>query len=156
MCVFQNRVTRGVRTFKQFFFLEDKTCDWCNYVLLNESKVRVYFHTALANYQFYRVFLLQLAFLGWCMAPAPWDGSTTIYNRFVRPFVLKHQVQIDKALDEVNKQVDKAADQGKVGCCNFSGVCCEIIIKEYVLARFNLPLMIEKKKEKTVGQRKYP
>lgn len=58
------------------------------------------------------VLSLQLMFLGWCMAPVSWNGSNTIYTRAIRPFVLKYQTKIDQALDEVGKQVDKAAKQG--------------------------------------------
>ena len=46
------------------------------------------------------------------MAPVSWNGSNTIYTRAIRPFVLKYQTKIDQALDEVGKQVDKAAKQG--------------------------------------------
>lgn len=35
------------------------------------------------------------------MAPAAWNGSDMIYFRVIRPFVLRHQKKVDKALDDV-------------------------------------------------------
>lgn len=47
------------------------------------------------------------------MAPVSWNGANTIYHRVVKPFVLKHQTQIDKALDKVGQKVDEVANEGK-------------------------------------------
>lgn len=43
---------------------------------------------------------MQCIFLVWCFAPTEWNGSTTLYYRFIRPFILRHQDKIDKAVDE--------------------------------------------------------
>lgn len=58
-------------------------------------------------------FLVKLIFLCWCMAPVSWNGCNTIYHKVIRPFVLKHQTQIDKALNKVGEQVDKVAQEAK-------------------------------------------
>ena len=42
------------------------------------------------------------------MSSASWNGSDLIYNKLIRPFVLKHQ----KKIDEV---IDTAADKFKDG-----------------------------------------
>ena len=42
------------------------------------------------------------------MSSASWNGSDLIYNKLIRPFVLKHQ----KKIDEV---IDTAADKIKDG-----------------------------------------
>lgn len=57
-------------------------------------------------------FLVKLIFLCWCMAPVSWNGANTIYHRIIKPFVLKHQAQIDKALDKVGQKVDEVAKEG--------------------------------------------
>ena len=46
------------------------------------------------------------------MAPVSWNGANTIYHRVIKPFVLKHQTQIDKALDKVGQKVDEVAKEG--------------------------------------------
>lgn len=48
------------------------------------------------------------------MAPVSWNGANTIYHRAIKPFVLKHQSQIDKALDTVGQKVDEVAKEGKL------------------------------------------
>lgn len=58
-------------------------------------------------------FLVKLIFLCWCMAPVSWNGANTIYHRIIKPFVLKHQAQIDKALDKVGQKVDEVAKEAK-------------------------------------------
>lgn len=46
------------------------------------------------------------------MAPVSWNGANTIYHRVIKPFVLKHQGQIDKVLDKVGQKVDEVAQEG--------------------------------------------
>ena len=46
------------------------------------------------------------------MAPVSWNGSNTLYHRVIKPFVLKHQKDIDKALDKVGQKVDEVAKEG--------------------------------------------
>ncbi|XP_078373438.1 receptor expression-enhancing protein 5-like isoform X2 [Oculina patagonica] len=58
-------------------------------------------------------FLVKLIFLCWCMAPVSWNGANTLYHRVIKPFVLKHQTQIDKALDKVGQKVDEVAKEAK-------------------------------------------
>lgn len=58
-------------------------------------------------------FLVKLIFLAWCMAPVSWNGSNTLYHKVIKPFVLRHQKNIDKALDEVGDKMDSYAQQAK-------------------------------------------
>lgn len=46
------------------------------------------------------------------MAPVSWNGANTLYHKVIKPFVLKHQSQIDKALDKVGEKVDAVAKEG--------------------------------------------
>lgn len=58
-------------------------------------------------------FLFKCIFLGWCMAPFSWNGSEFIYHRFVGPFILKHEKDVDKYLAkgvEVAKDFKKKAE----------------------------------------------
>ena len=47
------------------------------------------------------------------MAPVSWNGANTIYHRVIKPFVLKHQKEIDTAIDAVGKKVDEVAKDGR-------------------------------------------
>jgi hypothetical protein len=50
------------------------------------------------------------------MAPISANGSTFIYHRFIKPFVVKHQTEIDEALSEAQSAASsvatKAMDKG--------------------------------------------
>lgn len=48
------------------------------------------------------------------MAPVSWNGANTLYHRVIKPFVLKHQKDIDKALDKVGQKVDEVAKEGRL------------------------------------------
>lgn len=37
-------------------------------------------------------------FLVYCFAPTSWNGSLSIYNKVIRPFVLKHQKKIEETM----------------------------------------------------------
>lgn len=50
---------------------------------------------------------MQCIFLVWCFAPTEWNGSTTLYYRFIRPFILRHQEKIDKAVDEAKDALNE-------------------------------------------------
>ena len=47
------------------------------------------------------------------MLPVSWNGSVTLYRGIIRPFVLKHQKQIDEGLDTMANVAGKIADEGK-------------------------------------------
>ena len=43
---------------------------------------------------------LQCIFLGWCTAPFSWSGATFIYSRFIAPFVIQHEKEVDRLLKQ--------------------------------------------------------
>jgi receptor expression-enhancing protein 5/6 len=55
------------------------------------------------------------AFLLWCMSPL--EGSSTIYERIIRPYFLKHEMSIDNVVkqgtDKVSKFADAAVEKAK-------------------------------------------
>lgn len=59
----------------------------------------------------------QCAFLVWCMAPTPSNGSVQIYTRIIRPFFLKNEGKIDGVMqnvkDKASEAVDKFKDEGE-------------------------------------------
>jgi hypothetical protein len=46
------------------------------------------------------------------MLPFSWNGSLTIYQRVIRPFILKHQKQLDSAIDAVSGAAQAFGDEG--------------------------------------------
>ncbi len=55
---------------------------------------------------------LQCGFLIWCMMPIANNGSMFIYQRIIRPFVVKHEKTLDAAFDSATQL---AKDAGKSG-----------------------------------------
>ena len=60
--------------------------------------------------------IFQCVFLGWCMGALPFagNGSTLIYKKFIRPFVLRNEDKIDEALGFVSDQAGKLAAEGGI------------------------------------------
>lgn len=58
-------------------------------------------------------FFPQCAFLVWCMAPTPSNGSVQIYNRIIRPFFLKNEAKIDDVVNNIKDKASEAADKFK-------------------------------------------
>ncbi|KAL3308167.1 hypothetical protein Ciccas_013305, partial [Cichlidogyrus casuarinus] len=54
------------------------------------------------------------AFLIYLMAPIDNNGSVLLYNKVIKPYVLKYQSQIDKAM---NQAKDVAGDLSNKGRC---------------------------------------
>ncbi|CAB1460496.1 unnamed protein product [Pleuronectes platessa] len=53
------------------------------------------------------------AFLVWCMAPTPSNGSVLIYTRIVRPIFLKNEAKIDDVVKNIKEKASDAADKFK-------------------------------------------
>nr|ACO08220.1 Receptor expression-enhancing protein 5 [Oncorhynchus mykiss] len=53
------------------------------------------------------------AFLVWCMAPTPSNGSIQIYTRIIRPIFLKHESKIDNIAKDLKGKATEAADKFK-------------------------------------------
>lgn len=50
-------------------------------------------------------------FLVYCFAPMPWNGSLTVYNKLIRPVILKHQKKIDETLSKAAGAAKTALDE---------------------------------------------
>ncbi|XP_018600402.1 receptor expression-enhancing protein 5 [Scleropages formosus] len=64
----------------------------------------------LSWFPFY--YMGKCAFLVWCMAPTPSNGSVVIYNRIIRPFFLKNEAKLDRVVKDLSDKASEAA--GKV------------------------------------------
>uniref|UniRef100_A0A671Y1L7 Receptor expression-enhancing protein n=1 Tax=Sparus aurata TaxID=8175 RepID=A0A671Y1L7_SPAAU len=65
----------------------------------------------LSWFPFY--YIGKCAFLVWCMAPTPSNGSVKIYNCIIRPFFLKNEAKIDDVVKNLKDKASEAADKFK-------------------------------------------
>ncbi|XP_060764920.1 receptor expression-enhancing protein 5 [Neoarius graeffei] len=65
----------------------------------------------LSWFPFY--YMGKCAFLVWCMAPTPSNGSIQIYTRIIRPFFLKNEARIDTVVKDIKDKASEAADKFK-------------------------------------------
>ncbi|XP_072050710.1 receptor expression-enhancing protein 5-like isoform X2 [Amphiura filiformis] len=80
---------------------KDDDTQWLTYWVVYSAFSLFEFFTDLFLSWFPFYYLAKMLFLGWCMAPIASNGSSFLYSRFIRPFVLKHQKKIDESLDQV-------------------------------------------------------
>ncbi|XP_072167248.1 receptor expression-enhancing protein 5-like isoform X2 [Diadema setosum] len=80
---------------------KDDDTQWLTYWVVYSafSLVEFFSDIFLSWFPFY--YLAKMAFLGWCMAPIQSNGSQFLYHRFIKPFILKHQSEIEDSLDKV-------------------------------------------------------
>ncbi|BFY98522.1 hypothetical protein BsWGS_01562 [Bradybaena similaris] len=85
---------------------EDDT-KWLTYWVVYSvfSLLEFFFDIFLFWIPFY--WFLKCAFLVWCFLPVPWNGSHMIYYRFIRPFILRHQGEIDAVVDEAGHAINE-------------------------------------------------
>ncbi|KAF4081891.1 hypothetical protein AMELA_G00145500 [Ameiurus melas] len=65
----------------------------------------------LSWFPFY--YIGKCAFLVWCMAPTPSNGSVLIYTRIIRPFFLRNEARIDTVVKDIKDKASDAADKFK-------------------------------------------
>ncbi|KAG9263509.1 receptor expression-enhancing protein 5 [Astyanax mexicanus] len=63
----------------------------------------------LSWFPFY--YIGKCAFLVWCMAPTPANGSIMIYTRIIRPFFLRNEAKIDDVVKDIKGKASDAADK---------------------------------------------
>ena len=95
------------------------------FVARNVQGVRVYAEFLASTFPSCAIIpLWQMLFLGWCMAPISSNGSQFIYHRFIKPFVLKHQKQMDEALEKVGEVASSTLSEGtNAVICHLFSLC---------------------------------
>lgn len=71
-------------------------------------------------------FLFKCAFLCWCMAPFSWNGANFLYTRFIAPFVLKHEKEVDQYIKKGTAFADDLAHKAQAEA---TAIATEQIIK---------------------------
>ncbi|XP_076824900.1 receptor expression-enhancing protein 5-like isoform X3 [Clavelina lepadiformis] len=94
---------------------KDDDTEWLIYwVVFATFSVAEFFSDILLSwFPFY--FLGKCVFLLWCMAPVSWNGSRMIYYKFIRPFILRNEGQIDKVLSHMKGGMQELASQAQEG-----------------------------------------
>lgn len=92
---------------------EDDT-QWLTYWVVYSAFSLIEFFTDIFLFWIPFYWLLKCFFLLYCMAPAAWNGSALIYNKFLRPFVLKYEKDIDEALDRTAGLAREAYGEAEV------------------------------------------
>jgi len=57
--------------------------------------------------------LSKCIFLLWCMVPGKSGGSSIVYNKILKPLVLKHQSSIDDRISQAKDSIGKAINSDK-------------------------------------------
>ena len=79
---------------------KDDDTQWLTYwVVYAAFSIVEYFSDIFLSW-FPLYFLLKCIFLGWCMAPFSWNGANFIYSRFIAPFVIQHEKEVDRLLKQ--------------------------------------------------------
>jgi len=65
-------------------------------------------------------FLFKCAFLGWCMAPFSWNGANFLYTKFIAPFVLKHEKEVDSYIKKGSKAAGEFASKAQADATKFA------------------------------------
>ncbi|XP_071794622.1 receptor expression-enhancing protein 5-like isoform X2 [Asterias amurensis] len=91
---------------------EDDT-QWLTYWVVYSAFGMVEFFSDIFLSWFPFYYLAKMLFLVWCMAPISSNGSQFIYNRFIKPFVLKHQKKMDEALDNLGEMASSTLSEAQ-------------------------------------------
>ncbi len=91
---------------------EDDT-QWLTYWVVYSAFGMVEFFSDIFLSWFPFYYLAKMLFLVWCMAPISSNGSQFIYNRFIKPFVLKHQKKMDDALDNLGEMASSTLNEAQ-------------------------------------------
>lgn len=59
------------------------------------------------------LWFFKMNFLIYCMIPTSWNGSITIYNTIIRPWILKHQTEIEGAMSTASSLAQDVIHDGK-------------------------------------------
>eukprot|EP00794_Sanderia_malayensis_P009758 gene9758-10757_t len=92
---------------------KDDDTQWLTYWTVYSAFTIVEFFSDIFLSWFPLYFLFKCSFLAWCMAPFPWNGAEFIYNRAIKPFVLKNEEKIDELIEKTKERASKLYDEAK-------------------------------------------
>lgn len=92
---------------------KDDDTKWLTYWVVYAVFCLVEYFTDIFLFWIPLYWFLKCCFLVYLMAPASWNGSVTIYYKFVRPLGLRHEKKIDSGIDNFIDAGRAAFDEAK-------------------------------------------
>ncbi|GAB1611124.1 receptor expression-enhancing protein 5-like [Argonauta hians] len=86
---------------------KDDDTQWLMYWVVFSVFSLVEFFANLVLFWIPFYWFLKCAFMLWCMAPIPHNGSDMIYNKIIKVFFLKHEAALDDAISSFNQKADE-------------------------------------------------
>merc|ERR1712183_142408 len=93
--------------------IKDDDTQWLTYWVVYSAFTILEFFSDMFLSWFPLYFLFKCAFLAYCMAPFSWNGSVLIYQRFIKPFVLKHEKEVDQYLHKGEELAKEYMEKAK-------------------------------------------
>ncbi|XP_074650532.1 receptor expression-enhancing protein 5-like isoform X1 [Tubulanus polymorphus] len=90
---------------------KDDDTKWLTYWVVYSAFALVEFFADIVLFWVPFYWFFKCCFLIYCMAPTSWNGSIIIYQKFIRPFVLKHQKKVDEAMGKVAEVASEVANE---------------------------------------------
>lgn len=92
---------------------KDDDTKWLTYWVVYSAFALVEFFSDTFLFWIPFYWLLKCLFLVYCFAPTSWNGSLTIYHKVIRPFVLKHEKNIDSFIDRGARAAREGIVEGR-------------------------------------------
>ncbi|XP_074650533.1 receptor expression-enhancing protein 5-like isoform X2 [Tubulanus polymorphus] len=92
---------------------KDDDTKWLTYWVVYSAFALVEFFADIVLFWVPFYWFFKCCFLIYCMAPTSWNGSIIIYQKFIRPFVLKHQKKVDEAMGKVAEVASEVANEAE-------------------------------------------
>jgi len=92
---------------------KDDDTKWLTYWVVYSTFALVEFFSDIFLFWIPFYWLFKCLFMIYCFAPAKWNGSVTIYHKFIRPVVLKYESRIDKAIDRAENLAKEGFNEGR-------------------------------------------
>lgn len=105
----------------------DDDTQWLTYWVVYAAFGIVEFFTDILLSWFPFYFLGKCAFLIWCMMPIANNGAAIVYNNLIKPFIKKHEKNIEKAFTMAG---DIAKDVGKEALSKAKDAASNITLKD--------------------------
>jgi len=98
----------------------DDDTQWLTYWIVYSTFNILEYFTDLILFWIPFYSLLKCLFLVWCMWPISNNGATLVYQKILRPFLLKNESKIDERLNKVTGDVSKYVEDAKREASTFS------------------------------------
>jgi len=92
---------------------KDDDTQWLTYWVVYSGFSLVEFFADIFLFWIPFYWFFKCCFLVYCMVPMSWNGSLIIYQKVIRPFVLKHQKKVDEAIGKAAELAGEVANEAE-------------------------------------------